>query len=252
MVIGLQHVLLLPDGNRRYAIKHRMTYREGYDLYFQKILEFSKYLLINKDIKEVSVGALYHYNFTQIPKRTGIDDVYDAAIDGLRNIAEDKELEKEKINIRFYGELEEFYKFKPEFKELIESCKKERGGEKVLNILFPYSGQKEFARISKKLISEGKSELLYADITDNMFSPNEIGLIITCGQINYPDQPFAYATTCMPFLNAYRARFATLPKLLPEITNDEIGLCIDGYRKMLDVLSVRTYPDDPTQPFDFK
>lgn len=251
MVIDLNHVLFLPDGNRRYAMKAKITYRESYDMYFSRILEIAKYILLEKDVRELTIAVLYNYNFTEYPKRLAIDDVFDAAEIGLPAIAEDNSLAENKVNVRIHGELDDFAQHLPKFGKIFEGCKKERGGEKVLNLLFSYSGQKELERIIKKLQEEGNSSPKYSDIIERMFSKNLIGLIITCGQVNYEGQPYTYSNTCMPFLNAYNGRFATIEKLLPEIHLDEIGLAIDGYRKMREIVKVRTYTEDPRKEFNF-
>ncbi|KKR06408.1 MAG: hypothetical protein UT34_C0001G0448 [candidate division WS6 bacterium GW2011_GWF2_39_15] len=251
MIIDLKHVLLLPDGNRRYAIKNKISYRESYDIYFSKILEFSKYLLLDLNIQEVSVAALYYYNFAGTTKRLAIDDFFDAGVLGLPNFAKDRDLEKSEVTINVFGQHENLFNYRNDYREVLSETSCRRGNKKILNLLFCYSGQKELEGILKRLLIKNNRVPTYEDLTSLMFSKNEIGMIITCGQIDYEGQPYPYSTTCMPFLNAYRAKFCAIPKLLPEIELKDIKLGVEGYRQIVETVSKRVYPEDPTKDFVF-
>ena len=60
---NMNHVGIIPDGNRRYALRNKIEFIEGYFKGMDKIGEISNYFF-NKGVKYVSVYALSMENFT--------------------------------------------------------------------------------------------------------------------------------------------------------------------------------------------
>ena len=101
----LDHVLLIPDGNRRWA---RETGKPPEEVYATVALQITpmviKYLLIEKNIKEFSIFAVSKNNLIMREKNE-LDSILRAQISAYEYLQRDSDIVNSKIRFKFVGDL---------------------------------------------------------------------------------------------------------------------------------------------------
>lgn len=240
MIHPLEHVLFMPDGNRRYARREGMSYRDCYELAIRHLWHLMKYTMLDKGVPEVSVVALWDYNLNRTGK--DLDDFLDSASELLfRKAAEDSFFIDNGVSVRVYGELDEVYRRHPNSRDSIQSLNnlgdrvsQETKSGRKLNILYGYSSEKELQRAFATLTAEGLShvQITFEMIRRMSFSSRLVNLAFVTGQfeIEEQDNPFTYLA--QPMLHMKDARLFSLRKYFPELTTDDVKRAIGGYAQM--------------------
>ncbi|MBI5347154.1 MAG: undecaprenyl diphosphate synthase family protein [Candidatus Aenigmarchaeota archaeon] len=240
MINELNHILFFPDGHRRFADRKGILYREAYALGCKKVLELIRHTLIDEDIMEVSIVALWDYNLMRTC--SDLDDFLDEGAKAIVRIGKDRELQDKGITIGMYGEMSELFEKRPDYKQVLEATQRPTTNpRKKLNILLAYSPEREFQRALSVAIDEGTPPL---DITFDMllqhtFSPNLVSLAFMSGQQEYDEQPNPFPYLAETMLHMRNARIYVTNKYFPELTVEDIHAGIEGYRTMLRVLANR-------------
>jgi len=213
----LKHVLIIPDGNRRYAEKKNIDMPVVYKLISDDITtKLIKYLIIDKNIKEMSFFAISRDN---VLKRTGkdLDPILDAQVKAYEDWLKTDALTKN-VTFKFIGDLDLLPKeYVKVALKLQEKTKKNKNG--TLNILTAYDGRWEIREASKKAAEKN-------DLSENAFEKyllikTPIDLIIRTGG----EKRFS---TCPIYQSAY-SELVFLDKFYPELTSDVLDGILKDY-----------------------
>ena len=201
-----KHVALIPDGGRRWAKQHGMTYKEGYLLSVKKIVVFF-FLLYSHGIQYVSLYFASTQNFTR--NEYEIKSFYEASFEGIQNELIPYAYSKN-IEIKTVGNCDERYKM-PEVEPMTLQT------EKKLFICFNYSSFDEIESAFQKKSVNGGSFVNYLDI------PYPVDILIRTGG----------AQTLSGFMlpQLAFARLFFLEKLFNDMTVEDIRDILSVYRK---------------------
>lgn len=222
------HLGLIIDGNRRFSKKYGGSLNEAYALGAQRVYEVIRYVFTKCGVKELSIFALSYDNLTREPDE--VQPILEAQKETFDRWATDPFFEREKVRIRFAGEMSLLPKDMQESCQILEKKTAAHDGHS-LNILLAYSGQREIsmaaehARLTfngkEKTLSETEStSLMEKEIQKNLQVQTPVDLIIRSGS-EFRLSGF------LPWQSEY-AELYSVNKLWPEMT-------------VLDILTALTY-----------
>lgn len=150
----LNHVLIIPDGNRRYAkqknIDTKVVYRRISDF---TTTELIKFFVISKKLKELSVFGISRNN---VLKRgdAGLGEIFETQAYLAKEWAKNKSFTKAGVRFKLVGDLSLLPKEHLAKIKALESKTIKRKGS-LVNLLVSYDGQHEILRAIKR--AEGKN-----------------------------------------------------------------------------------------------
>lgn len=149
----LKHILVIPDGNRRYAKMHNLDYPVVYKKSMLDITgELIKFFLIKKGAQEFTIYGLSLNNLLKRPA-TETRVILDTELEAFEGWFKDIEFKEHKIAVRFVGEK---HLLPEKFKEELDSLelKNPKNPKKICNVLVAYDAQEElihaFIRVKEK------------------------------------------------------------------------------------------------------
>jgi undecaprenyl diphosphate synthase len=153
---------VIMDGNRRWAKEHKLSSLKGHTKGYEKLKELVSWS------KELGVENVIVYAFsTENWKRSEKEVSY--LLDLFRKIVKEffESVEKEKIKIRFFGDISSFPK---DLRDNIKNLEKKTEKYKDLNlfIALSYSGRVEILNAVKNLLKESKNKKI--NLTEKNFS----------------------------------------------------------------------------------
>lgn len=158
-----QHVVIIPDGNRRWAEKHGLSPIEGH----RKGLEVA--LNVVRGSRNLGVKILTLWGFsTENWKRPEVEVKYLMRLYNLFFRKHVKELIREGVRFRWFGRRDRVPKALRTTLENIED-QTAKNKKYFLNICIDYGGREEILRAFKKLIAKGVKP---AKITEKIISEN--------------------------------------------------------------------------------
>lgn len=157
----LKHLAIIPDGNRRYAqktkISNKLSYRKG----IEQVFHISK-SFFNLNVEEISIFGFSIEN--QNRNNEEISIIQSIFLKYSNNFLKKNPLENTKIN--FCGNLN-FFNYKL-VNNLETISKKTKKGTHILNICLNYTGRDEIARAIHSSGSTEGNIKKYLDIKSNV------------------------------------------------------------------------------------
>ncbi len=177
-----QHVVIIPDGNRRWAKKHGLKPVEGH----KKGLDTA--LSIVKGSRELGVKVLTLWGFsTENWNRKPFEINYLMKIYTVFFKKHFTELMREGVKFNWIGRRDRVPK---QLKDVLEKIEKEtaKNTKYILNICIDYGGQDEIVRAFKKLLNKGVpaskiNEEMVSENLDTAGQPDPDLLIRTSGEM---------------------------------------------------------------------
>ena len=155
------HVVIIMDGNRRWAKDRGIATLKGHQAGYENIKELAKYA-IEKGVKVLSVFAFSTENFKRSEEEvTYLMDIF--ANDFLDSL---EEFQENDVKVVISGRRD---KLRPDVISAIEKLTEETKDNKngIFNICLAYGGQQEIVDATKKII---KDNIDIDDINEDMFS----------------------------------------------------------------------------------
>lgn len=203
-------ILVLNDGNRRWAKKNNLTIRQGY-FEMAKKLVFISDELIKKNIKSYYFVACTVENM-QRPK--------DEVIDFLDSYLEIPKISKNKLKIVLHGNLDLLPEdYKKKYLELEENTKNNK--DFTLHCLVAWSLYDEILRIFNKLSSKENIDKETLFRTGDI--PDKIDLIIRTGNRR--------RLSSMIPLNSPYAEIYFMDILFPDINSKDLDEALEFFKK---------------------
>ena len=214
----LNHVAVILDGNRRFAKNKGHMLWKGHDSgaeTFENFLKWCKEL----EIKEVTAYILSTENLKREPEE--LNHLFNLFKKWFEKFENHKEIEKNKIKIKFIGDLS---LVPADIKKMAEDLqeKTKKYNERILNFCFAYGGRLEITQAVNKLLKEGKKSVTEADITKALWLSNEPQLIIRTGNT-------IRTSNFLPWQSAY-SEWVFLDKMWPEFTKEDLIQCIEDFK----------------------
>lgn len=176
--ISLKHLLIAPDGNRRYANKHNISFKEAYVAATKMLVEKCCYAFKNYPIGEITLYVMDNVN---IFKRNPLQ--YSALVDAgvecfslFRN-----EVRLKDVNIKFIGNPGLIHVMRPDSKNIIKDYVDD-SNFKTINMLVGYSPDLELQKAVGNCIMNGK-EISFENV-EKYWSFNPVDLIVRTGGAN--------------------------------------------------------------------
>ncbi len=178
--MALNHILFIPDGNRRWAKKRNENPWEGHKAGAESFKELMDYITKNNVVKNVSFWAMSKDNFIKRPKKE-ISFLIKVINEAFKKFTEDKVISKRGVNIKFYGSWDKLFDAKTVAN--LKKIEKDTKDNKNFNlaILLAYDGKEELLNAVNKL--KNKTRIHEADIKNQLWTSNvpNVDLIIRTG-----------------------------------------------------------------------
>lgn len=216
-----QHVLIIPDGNRRYAIKNKINLLEAYEKASEIATKCVEWLLKDFNIK---IFSAYSISLDNVLKRTPgeLKPIYRIQVATYKRWLEGSLLNEQKIKVKFIGEISLLPEYYQEIIKRIEDETKSNT-DHYLNLLCAYSGKLEILKAAQKFFAEN-TNLNFGSI-ENFFKflevPKPVDLVIRTGKEKR-------LSDCLIFQTGY-SELHFINKLFPELTKEDIRSALEDY-----------------------
>lgn len=222
----MQHLGIIPDGNRRWAKNNKLKSFFGHKKGMEAFKIAIKFCL-KKGIKYLSMYtfSLENFNRSEEEKNYFFQLLMEESIKQL------SELQKQGIKVRFIGDKKYFPKnIIPTINKMEKAT--ENNNKLQLNLLFCYTGKEEIVYAAKDLaqkVKDGKMDISDIDeshLKSSLWSGNipEPELIIRTSKR-------ARLSGFLTYLSAY-SEFMFLDLFWPEITEDHLESCINDFQEI--------------------
>lgn len=140
--MSLNHILFIPDGNRRWAKKRNQNPWEGHRAGAESFKDLLYYVAKNNVVKNISFWAMSKDNFDKRPKKE-ISFLIKIINEAFKTFAKDDTIKERGINIRFYGAWDKIFDKKTiqNLKQIEKNTKNNKNF--FLSILLAYDGKDE-------------------------------------------------------------------------------------------------------------
>ncbi|MEM5853208.1 MAG: polyprenyl diphosphate synthase [Candidatus Aenigmatarchaeota archaeon] len=218
------HLGIILDGNRRWAIAHGLKPWEGHRYGAKKFEEFLKWCA-ELGIPQVSAYVLSTENLDR-PKKE-LDELFRLLHRYLEKWSKDESLfEKYEIKVRFIGDLS---RLPPRLVKLmgIIMRKTAKYQKKILNVMIAYGSKFELTHAMKKILEKaikvGRIEITEKDIEANLLVPVPIDCLIRTGGEKR-------LSNFLLWQAAY-AELIFIDKFWPDFSKEDLIRCIEEFNR---------------------
>lgn len=150
-----KHIVLFPDGNRRWAKQKGLSTLDGHKKGYGNLLDFSKWCK-NRGVKTLTAFGFSTENWNRSPEE--VDYLMKLLETGLVNNFEkynnSKEYQKEGIRVRIIGQVERLPKSLQEAIRRVEEATK-NNDKLFLNLAISYGGKWDILNAVKRIVEAG-------------------------------------------------------------------------------------------------
>ncbi|MBS3089120.1 di-trans,poly-cis-decaprenylcistransferase [Candidatus Pacearchaeota archaeon] len=214
------HVVIIPDGNRRWARARGLKPWEGH----YKSGSYDNLISLFREAKKLGVKYLSIWAFsTENWKRDKkeVDILLNLTLKRIMDLG--KEIHKDKIRIRHLGRKD---RIPAKLARELEKLEKETSGYKDSNvqILLDYGGRDEILRAVNKLVEKGEKvdELTFSKALDTADIPDVDLIIRTSGEKRL--------SGLMPFQGVY-AELCFVDKHFPDFNAEDLRTAVEDFGK---------------------
>ena len=212
------HIGIIIDGNRRFAERIGKSPREGHEEGAKKIEELLNWC------KELAIKKLTLYcfsieNFNRSKKE--VNFLMALFKKFFKKFENDKQIEENKIKIKFIGEKKLLDNQLQEMINRIEE-KTKKYNDYIINFAIAYSGRQEILSAVKKLI-EREKEINEKNFQDCLWLSDEPDFIIRTGGEKR-------TSNFLPWQSVY-SEWIFLDKMWPEFTKQDLKKAIKEFKK---------------------
>ncbi|MBS3067810.1 di-trans,poly-cis-decaprenylcistransferase [Candidatus Micrarchaeota archaeon] len=177
-----RHIAIIPDGNRRWAKKKGMDYREAYAIGIRHIGDVLKWC------KEAGVPMLTMWGFsTDNMKRDNkeVAILFDLFRKNLKEAIDSDDTNKRELRVRFFGRIEVFPRIIQEMMRKAEEITAGTERKYQLNLMLGYGGREELVDAVNKIIKNGLHNINEKTISEHVYTkslPDPDLIIRTSGE----------------------------------------------------------------------
>lgn len=215
----VQHLAIILDGNRRFAVKKGLPKFRGHEFgarNVEKLIDWCKEL----DIKELTLYTLSTENLKRTKKE--LNFLFTLFGKWFKKIEKNRKIKENKIKIRFIGKLDLLPKDIQKLCRKLEKDTKNYNNYK-LNFCFAYGGRQELVEAVNKLKNK-KGKITEKDITKALWLSSEPDLIIRTGNRTR-------TSNFLPWQAVY-SEWLFLDKLWPEFTKHDLRKALKYFEEI--------------------
>ncbi len=208
---------IIPDGNRRYARKNGLDYREAYEKGFEKVEEVYQWVVEQESLEEIFFYALSTENLRR--DENEIKTIFDIFNKKASDLYKSEVMKKYEVNIEFLGRKELLEPISETIEEIEENTSEK--GDYKLNICMGYGGRKEIVDAARSM-KEKNMEFNEKNLEENLYSSSSIDLVIRTGG-------YQRLSNFLIWQSSYAELFFS-DQLWPEFSEEEFERAIEFYR----------------------
>lgn len=216
------HIVIIPDGNRRWGEQHGITREEAYRIGIEKIADVAGWCR-DEGVRILTMWGFSTENFQRDPDeiRKLFSLFQNNLVEAVRRRGEG---EKYGVRVRFLGRTHLFPK---EIQGLFHEVERLTSDKKdyQLNLLLAYGGRAEIVDAVNAALGEGKKELDEQSISSHLYTagiPDPDLVIRTSGEQRL--------SGLLPWQTAYSELYFS-QKLWPDFTREDFSEAISFYEK---------------------
>lgn len=176
----LNHILLIPDGNRRWAQKRNKNPWEGHRAGVESFKDLMDYITKNNVVKYISFWTISKDNFAKRSKKE-LGFLIKLMGEAFGKFSKDKIIKERGVNIKFYGTWDKVFdnKIVKNLKKVEEETKNNKNF--FLSMLLVYDGKEELMEAVNKI--KTNKRITENDIKDNLWTKTvpDVDLIVRTG-----------------------------------------------------------------------
>jgi len=222
----IKHVVLIPDGNRRWAKKRNLPPWQGH-IEGAKTVERILSRALEMKIPYFTFWGGSFDNLTERPKRE-IQFLFKVYEIYFKRLLKERRIEKEKVRINVFGRWREI--FPQNLKRTVENILKrtEKYKNYFLTLLLAYNGTDEMLEAINKIAKKEKMKIDEKVLLENLWTGNlpPVDLIIRTGCGGDPHNSAGF----MMWHTAY-SQFYFTKTLFPDFSAEEFEKAIKNYLK---------------------
>ncbi|MFN7991621.1 MAG: polyprenyl diphosphate synthase [Candidatus Micrarchaeia archaeon] len=216
-----RHIAIIPDGNRRWALKKGISRQEGYAIGIRKIGDVLKWCK-EHDIRMLTMWGFSTDNFNRDKEEIG--GLFELFKENLRKAIDSDDRNKSDLRVRFFGRIGLFPR---EIQEMIRKAEQVSSGDRPyqLNLLLSYGGREEIVDAVNGIIAEGIKKVDEGLISSHLYTkglPDPDLIIRTSGEQRL--------SGLMPWQSCY-SEFYFCRKLWPDFSKKDFEAALDDYEK---------------------
>lgn len=223
-----QHILIIPDGNRRYAERHGLLPREGHRQGTKKFREISR-AAFQAGIPYFTFWAASEANLL---KRSKIEVGYLLSL--LREELGDDELKNElvenEVRFRVLGRWSEMIGDASLESRIGKLELKTAGFKKhALTILLAYDGKREMLEAVRKIREEERGPVDFQTVKEYLWTSElpPVDLVIRTGE---EDPNWAHLSSGIMMWDTVDAQFYSPKTLWPDFSREEFSRALEDYK----------------------
>jgi len=214
----LEHLAVVIDGNRRWAKARNLRVWKGHEAGAEtvdKLFNWCKEL----GIKETTVYVLSTENLKRDVLE--LNFLFDLFVRWFKKFKKDPRIKKDKVKIRFIGDLSLVPKNVAKLAKEIENSTKNYNNF-IINFCFAYGGRLELLEAFNKLKNK-KGKITEKDIIENLWLSSEPDLIIRTGNQKR-------LSGFLPWQSTY-SELIFLDKMWPDFSKEDLISCIEEFKQ---------------------
>ncbi|MDD5022593.1 MAG: polyprenyl diphosphate synthase [Candidatus ainarchaeum sp.] len=177
----IEHIAIIPDGNRRWAKEHNISKEEAYAIGIRKIGDVLKWCK-EKDVKILTMWGFSLENFKR--EKGEMLKLFELFKKNLVKAIGSEEKERFDVNVRFLGRIN---LFPDEIKKMMEKAEEiSRKNKKYqLNLLMSYGGRAEILDAVNRMLKDRIAEVDEKTFSDYLYTkgiPDPDLIIRTSGE----------------------------------------------------------------------
>lgn len=211
------HVLVIPDGNRRYAKANNLPLREAYRAGACRITDMIEWVLKEYDTTQLTIHGLSYDNIAG-RDMSEIEPIVSAIAAEFRKWVDNDVIHEERIRVKVLGENKGLPDGFQEAKEGIERATR-RYREKELDVLIGYNGRREIMHVLRKM--RHKRVIDDSELLRHMWVKKPVDMVIRTSNT-------LRLSNC-PLYQINYAEFAFIEKCFPALTHEDIAEVMEDY-----------------------
>ena len=216
---GPSHIAIILDGNRRYAMKHKLELYKGHEIGAKKVEQLLDWCY-ELGVKELTLYSFSTENFNRNEREVGF--LMGLFRNQLKRLINDKRLDKNKIRVNFIGRLALFPKdIQDEMEDIMKKTKKY--DKFTVNFAMGYGSKQEIVDAVNKLLSKKANNVDENSFEDYLYLKSKPDLLIRPGGE-------LRVSNFLLWQMAYTELYFT-ERLWPEFTREDLVKAIEDYKK---------------------
>lgn len=217
----VKHLVIAPDGSRRYARDRNISLSESYDLAARKGAEVVKWCFEDNLVDELSFYVLDEHNLKRDEDQ--LVPLLDGIVLGTALICDSPIVKERGLQVKLVGEMDDFFEHynrgREELDKALDSVASHIG--KRVNILAPYDGCKELERARQRCLEY--EECITPYNLSKRWSMPPVTLYVRTAQ---PDG-FVRLSTYLPGIE--QAMLISTPTYPQDLTKREFYQIVDSF-----------------------